>query len=54
MTQSELNQSAAGVRLARELHDGIAQDLVGVGYSLDIVWIYYWQIQKPQSMPDPN
>lgn len=24
-------------RLARELHDGIAQDLVGVGYSLDIL-----------------
>lgn len=24
-------------RLARELHDGIAQDLVGVGYSLDLL-----------------
>lgn len=24
-------------RLARELHDGIAQDLVGVGYSLDVL-----------------
>lgn len=24
-------------RLARELHDGIAQDLVGIGYSLDLL-----------------
>ncbi len=37
MTQSEFNQSAARVRLARELHDGIAQDLVGVGYGLDLL-----------------
>jgi len=29
--------NADRVRLARELHDGIAQDLVGVGYSLDIL-----------------
>ena len=25
------------VRIARELHDGIAQDLVGIGYSLDLL-----------------
>lgn len=25
------------LRLARELHDGIAQDLVGLGYSLDLI-----------------
>ena len=25
------------LRVARELHDGIAQDLVGVGYSLDLL-----------------
>jgi signal transduction histidine kinase len=25
------------VRIARELHDGIAQDLVGIGYSLDVL-----------------
>ena len=25
------------IRLAQELHDGIAQDLVGVGYSLDLL-----------------
>lgn len=37
MTQSDLEQSAARARLARELHDGIAQDLVGVGYCLDLL-----------------
>ncbi len=37
MTQSDLEQSDARARLARELHDGIAQDLVGVGYSLDLL-----------------
>ena len=31
MTLTEKN------RLAQELHDGIAQDLVGVGYSLDLI-----------------
>jgi len=31
MTQTETN------RLAQELHDGIAQDLVGFGYALDLV-----------------
>ena len=25
------------LRIARELHDGIAQDLVGLGYSLDLI-----------------
>ena len=25
------------IRVARELHDGIAQDLVGIGYSLDLL-----------------
>jgi len=25
------------VSIARELHDGIAQDLVGIGYSLDML-----------------
>ena len=25
------------VRIAQELHDGIAQDLVGIGYSLDLL-----------------
>jgi signal transduction histidine kinase len=25
------------LRIARELHDGIAQDLVGLGYGLDLV-----------------
>jgi signal transduction histidine kinase len=29
--------SPEGLRVARELHDGIAQDLVGVGYSLDLL-----------------
>lgn len=37
MTQSDPDQSAARARLARELHDGIAQDLVGVGYCLDLL-----------------
>lgn len=37
MTKSELGKSAARARLARELHDGIAQDLVGVGYCLDLL-----------------
>ena len=37
MTQSELDYAAIRARLARELHDGIAQDLVGVGYSLDLL-----------------
>lgn len=37
MTQSDPGQSAARARLARELHDGIAQDLVGVGYCLDLL-----------------
>lgn len=30
-------RQADRARLARELHDGIAQDLVGVGYSLDLL-----------------
>ena len=25
------------IRIAQDLHDGIAQDLVGVGYSLDLL-----------------
>jgi NarL family two-component system sensor histidine kinase LiaS len=29
--------TAERIRLAQELHDGIAQDLVGVGYSLDLL-----------------
>jgi len=29
--------SSERVSIARELHDGIAQDLVGIGYSLDIL-----------------
>ncbi len=29
--------SSERLRVARELHDGIAQDLVGVGYSLDLL-----------------
>lgn len=37
MTQSDLGQTDARARLARELHDGIAQDLVGVGYCLDLI-----------------
>jgi len=37
VTQSDLGQSGARARLARELHDGIAQDLVGVGYCLDLL-----------------
>ena len=37
MTLSDLGQSGARARLARELHDGIAQDLVGVGYCLDLL-----------------
>lgn len=26
-----------GQRIAQELHDGIAQELVGIGYSLDLL-----------------
>lgn len=37
MTLSDLGQTGARARLARELHDGIAQDLVGVGYRLDLL-----------------
>jgi NarL family two-component system sensor histidine kinase LiaS len=37
MTQFDPGQMADRARLARELHDGIAQDLVGVGYGLDIL-----------------
>lgn len=37
MTQFDRTQLADRARLARELHDGIAQDLVGVGYSLDLL-----------------
>ena len=37
MTQFDRRQLADRARLARELHDGIAQDLVGVGYSLDLL-----------------
>lgn len=37
MMQIDSGQLADRARLARELHDGIAQDLVGVGYSLDIL-----------------
>lgn len=37
MKQSDLSPSADRARLARELHDGIAQDLVGVGYCLDLL-----------------
>lgn len=37
MTQSDIDHSAVRARLARELHDGIAQDLVGVGYCLDLL-----------------
>ena len=29
--------SAERLAIARELHDGIAQDLVGIGYSLDLL-----------------
>jgi signal transduction histidine kinase len=29
--------TAERIRIARELHDGIAQDLVGIGYSLDLL-----------------
>lgn len=29
-------QSSDSIRLARDLHDGIAQDLVGLGYHLDL------------------
>lgn len=34
---SDQERVADRTRLARELHDGIAQDLVGVGYSLDLL-----------------
>ena len=34
---SDLERVADRARLARELHDGIAQDLVGVGYTLDLL-----------------
>ena len=37
MTNTHIDPLADRARLARELHDGIAQDLVGVGYSLDIL-----------------
>lgn len=37
MTQTDPGRSADRARLARELHDGIAQDLVGVGYCLDLL-----------------
>jgi NarL family two-component system sensor histidine kinase LiaS len=37
MTHLGFDQLADRARLARELHDGIAQDLVGVGYSLDLL-----------------
>ena len=37
MTSSDPRQLVDRARLARELHDGIAQDLVGVGYSLDLL-----------------
>jgi NarL family two-component system sensor histidine kinase LiaS len=37
MTHIHIDSLADRARLARELHDGIAQDLVGVGYSLDIL-----------------
>ena len=29
--------SSERIRLAQELHDGIAQDLVGIGYQLDLL-----------------
>lgn len=34
---NDAERIADRARLARELHDGIAQDLVGVGYSLDLL-----------------
>lgn len=37
MMHSDLVQYSDRTRLARELHDGIAQDLVGVGYQLDLI-----------------
>ncbi len=37
MMHSDPEIVADRARLARELHDGIAQDLVGVGYSLDLL-----------------
>lgn len=37
MTYSDSGHMADRARLARELHDGIAQDLVGIGYSLDLL-----------------
>lgn len=37
MMHSDAERVADRARLARELHDGIAQDLVGVGYSLDLL-----------------
>jgi NarL family two-component system sensor histidine kinase LiaS len=37
MTHIKFDQLTDPARLARELHDGIAQDLVGVGYSLDLL-----------------
>jgi NarL family two-component system sensor histidine kinase LiaS len=37
VTQIHIGALADRARLARELHDGIAQDLVGVGYSLDLL-----------------
>ncbi|MTB15675.1 MAG: histidine kinase, partial [Actinobacteria bacterium] len=29
--------STERIRLAQEIHDGIAQDLIGIGYSLDLM-----------------
>lgn len=37
MTQINRRHLSERARLASELHDGIAQDLVGVGYSLDLL-----------------
>lgn len=37
MTQIDTGRLADRARLARELHDGIAQELVGVGYGLDLL-----------------
>lgn len=37
MMHNDAERVADRARLARELHDGIAQDLVGVGYSLDLL-----------------
>ncbi len=37
MTHASVDPMTDRARLARELHDGIAQDLVGIGYGLDIL-----------------